>query len=58
MGRNSTDFSYTRGDILVPPAITKLGTNVSYPAVVLEVAHNNEAWNRLRQNAAEKGVFC
>lgn len=41
-------------DVRVPPAKLKIGTNVPYPTVVLEIAHKNEPWNRLKQDASNK----
>lgn len=50
----SPDNSFVPRDIQVPPAKLKLGMNIPYPTIVIEVGHNHEGWNKLKGDARMK----
>jgi hypothetical protein len=58
-GKKSPDSSFTPRDITSPPARIKpntfgLGPGFMYPTIVYEVAHRNESWRRLKDDARNK----
>lgn len=58
-GKKSPDSSFTPRDTTSPPAKIKpntfgLGPGFMYPTLVFEVAHRNESWRRLKDDARNK----
>jgi len=56
-GRKSPDLSFRPRDLTVPPARYQVRSSKPsdhYPTIVVELAHRNESWNRLVNDARRK----